>query len=295
MALYHICQVHPNSRIHVVSGYDEVTETVLWGLRALGHAASYAVNHFRPDAINIVFGAHNISLDLLKTLRPDTIIYNLEQMYGIYGAELTEDNLIRIREVYDWAAANRTIWDYSQKNIEAVKGANPDANILHVPIAYAPILERVKPAQEQDIDILFIGMPHQYRLEVYREICERWLKAIFVCGLYGESRDELIGRSKLVMNIGAGVDNGIFSIVRSSFFLANRKAVVADVTPNMHIEADIQGAIRFATREQIALACADLLANDEERKALELEGYEIFRRRDIRGFLLKALSAAPTS
>jgi hypothetical protein len=292
MALFHLCQINPNSRIHVIAGYDEVAETVLWGLRNLGHAASYAVNRIRPEAINIILGAHNMGLDYLQTLGKNTIIYNLEQMHGLYGEALKEDNLIRIRELYDWAGANLTVWDYSQKNIDGLKSANPAANAYHVPIAYAPALERIKPADEQDIDILFIGMPHEYRLDIYRELCERWLSSIFVCGLYGESRDGLIARSKLVMNISAGVDNSVFSVVRSSYFLANRKAVVADLFLNMHIEADMREAVRFVHREQLAVTCAQLLGDETERKALEERGYEIFRRRDIRRILMTALSAA---
>lgn len=292
MAQFHICQIHPDSRIHVVAGYEEVIQTISWGLGQLGHPVSYAINNIRHDATNIIFAAHNVGLDFLRAMRKDTIIYNLEQMYGLYERELTEDNLIRFREVFDWAAANLTVWDYSQKNITAVKSANADANILHVPIAYAPILEKVKPAVKQDIDMLFIGMPHEYRLGIYQEICQRWFSSVFVCGLYDEARDGLIARSKLVMNISAGVDNSIFSVVRSSYFLANRKAIVADLFPNMYIEGDMRQAIRFVPREEIAFACNDLLNDEAGRRAMEERGYEIFRRRDIRAILMTALSSA---
>lgn len=293
MASFHVCQIIPDTMIHVMAGYDDVTASIVWGLRSLGHAASYAVNYIRPDATNIIFGAHNIQLDVVKTLRRDTIIYNLEQMYGLYKGPLGWEKLERFREMFDWSCENLTVFDYSRRNVEAVKAHNPDASIQYVPIGYAPILTRIDRPEEQDIDILFVGMPHEFRLSVFKDLCEKWFSSVFLCGMYGKQRDEMIGRSKLVMNISAGTPGSIFSIVRASYFLANSKAVVADLYADIDMEPDMPLAVKFAPPDQIAGVCAYLLENNDYRFEAESVGFEMFRRRDIREILTKALANVP--
>ncbi len=295
MRSFHVCQIFPQKAIHVVSGYDDVTATLVWGLRQMGYPTSYAVNYIHPDATNIVFGAHNLHLDVVKSLRPDTIIYNLEQMFGLYGHQgpLQWGNLDAFRAMFDWCCANLAVFDYSRRNVEAVKAHNPDASIQYVPIGYAPILSRIDKPEEQDIDILFIGMPHEFRISVFKELCEAWFSSVFLCGMYGPKRDELIGRSKLVMNISAGTAGSIFSIVRASYFLANQKAVVADLYPDIDLEPDMPLAVRFATPDQLVGACAYLLQNDDKRAEAEAIGFEMFRRRDIRVILTQALANVP--
>lgn len=294
MGNYHVCQIVPEKTMHVIAGYDDVTTTIVWGLRSLGHAASYGINHVRPDATNIIFGAHNLQLDVLKSFRRDTIVYNLEQMYGLYQRPLGWKKLEQFRETFDWAAENLTIFDYSRRNVEAVLTHNPASSIQYVPIGYAPILTRIAKPEEQDIDILFIGMPHEFRLSVFKDLCEKWFSTVFLCGLYGEKRDEIIGRSKIVMNISAGTPNSIFSIVRASYFLANRKAVVADIYPEIDMEPDMPIAVKFAAPDQIAGVCSYILKNDDYRAEAEAIGFEMFQRRDIREILSKALAAVPS-
>lgn len=293
MGNFHVCQIAPENQIHVLAGYDDVTAAVLWGLRSLGHAASYAVNRFRPDATNIVFGAHGVRLDVLKGLRSDTIIYNLEQMYGLYRGPLETERLRQLRAMFDWSCANLTVFDYSRRNVEAAKAHNPEASIQYVPVGYAPILSRIAKPEEQDIDILFIGMPHEFRLSVFKALCEKWFTSVFLCGMYGEKRDDMIARSKIVMNISAGTPGSIFSIVRASYFLANRKAVVADLYPDIDLEPDMPIAVKLTPPDQIAGVCADLLKDPDLRAETEAIGFEMFRRRDVCEILKKALAEIP--
>jgi hypothetical protein len=61
--------------------YQEVSETVGWGLQQLGHEVTHSVNCTSPNATNIIFGAHRASNFIFSA--PDgTICYNLEQLRG---------------------------------------------------------------------------------------------------------------------------------------------------------------------------------------------------------------------
>jgi hypothetical protein len=59
---------------------------------------------------------------------------------------------------------------------------------------------------------------------------------------------------------------GIFQVVRVSYLLANRKAVIADIDPGMFVEPDLQEAVCLTRLDMVADACASLLDNESERK-----------------------------
>ena len=109
-------------------------------------------------------------------------------------------------------------------------------------------------------------------------------------GLYGAARDELISRAKVVLNINLYAQMRIFEIVRVSYLLANRKAVVADLDPKTSVEDDIRGAVRFASSlKELMDLCAKLVSDDSERHALEERGFACMSRRDIKVILERAL------
>lgn len=286
----HITQIVPTDIVHVFSGYQEVIDTLLWGAQELGYEATFAFNALRPDARNIVFSAHNASIDLLKSFPPDTIIYNLEQSWGMFLPLQGEDTMPHLRESYDFMRKTFMFWDYSTKNVEAMLTVDSPMPARHVPIGYAPVLQRIPKPAEQDIDVLIYGYPHDYRLNLFEKLCAQWKKCVFACGVYGAMRDDLIGRSKIVLNITGGHDESIWPIVRGSYLLANRKLVVADLQPLLHIEGDMMHAVKFATTEQLPWICHEWINNDAARADAEEQGFQVMARRDIRDILTMALA-----
>ena len=81
----------------------------------------------------------------------------------------------------------------------------------------------------------------------------------------------------------------IFEVVRVSFLLANRKAVISVLDPDTVIEDDLRPAIAATTTENLVQAVERLVADEPARRTLEERGYEIFRRRDVRKYLAAAL------
>lgn len=274
---YHVTHITCNGQAHGLNGYREVVESVIWGLRELGHSVQSGEDVFSESATNIIIGAQMLEMDVVRKLPPSTIVYNFEQLRG---AALVKPSLVH-------AAANFKIWDYSGGNLDVWRGLNADCRV--VPVGYAEPLTRIPRAPVQDIDVLMYGSPGPDRLDAFYHLCQSGLKTVFVCGLYGKARDELIARSKLIVNINLYTAK-IFEIVRVSYLLANRKAVVADIDPDTFIEDDIRAGVCVAAPSMLVDQCYDLVCNESRRRAVEEAGFEVIRNRDIRPILEAALA-----
>jgi hypothetical protein len=278
---FHLTHIVPNPKLHIYFGHREIIETVQWGLINLGHEVTYAVNQFRNDVVNIVFGAQALGIPALQALPQGTIVYNLEQIAGYEPEEL--------RESLTYCAHNFTVWDYSEFNLPTWTAMNPKTPIVHVPIGYAPILSRIEKPADQDIEVLFYGGPGGNRLRIFYDLCQKLVRAVFVHGLYGASRDSLIARSKLVLNVNQHPRTNVFEMARVSYLLSNRKAVVSDFSYSTKIEYDLNDVIVLAATDRVVEECLQLLADDARRTKLEESGYEFMTKRDIRGFLSVAI------
>lgn len=277
------------NQLHVLQGYQEIIDSLLWGLRELGYDASYSPDSFRPGARHIIFRGDAARIPLLKELPADTIFYNLEQSYRLFTNSSDAEQHPPLIESFTYIKQNFELWDYSTKNIEAMSSIPSTKPNKYVPIGFAPIWECIKNQENQDIDVLIYGMPHDYRLEVFKALCQMGLKCLFLCGFYGAARDELIGRAKIILNLSSGETESIFPVVRASYLLANRKLVLADFQPHLHYEIDMARAVLFCATENIPLACKHILDNDSERRQIEENGYNIISCRNIRDILRRAL------
>ncbi|MGD0958329.1 MAG: hypothetical protein ABSB19_00835 [Methylomonas sp.] len=281
MAKFHLAHYIPNPRLHGLKGYSEVIETVRWGLEKLGHQVSYAVNGINNSATNIIFGGQMLPIDYLRQLPPDTIIYNFEQTRGLAPDQIREEIL--------YIAKAFRVWDYSSANLAAWNEIGcRDAKI--VPVGYAPILTRINKPKVQDIDVLFFGLSGEKRLSAFHNLSNAGLSTVFISGLYGDARDKLIARSKLVLNINLYDMSRIFEIARVSYLFANKKAVVSIFEPETYIEDDIRSGIKFTDADMLVEDCIHLLEQDAERIRYEQYGFNLFSSRDIRKILGEALA-----
>jgi hypothetical protein len=282
-AAFHVVHVVPDPRLHGLLGHREVIETLEWGLTALGHRTTTAVNAFAPDAVNVVVGFQMLSAAELEAAPPGTIVYNFEQLAGLDPDALKPAYLVAARRLH--------VWDYSEHNLPTWERLRPAHRVVHVPVGYAPLLARIPCDVPQDLDVLFYGVPGQRRLAVFSELCRTGARCVFACGLYGESRDGLIARTKLVLNVDLNDARRVFEVVRVSYLLANAKAVVSTLRPHTLVEPDLRDAVAFAPADRIAATCVELLANEPARRDLERRGEAAFRARDVRAILARALAA----
>lgn len=280
--LFHIVHIVPDPRYHGLQGYREVIETLHWGLTELGYSATTGVNAFSPQRrINIVIGGQMLQPEHFKELPANTIFYNLEQMARTDPAHFKPSI---------WTIASRFgVWDYCQENLEAWRQCNANCRPVLVPIGWYPGLKKIPKRTEEDIDVLFYGSANESRFEIFKQICDQGFKAMYVSGFYGGARDELIARSKIVLNLNRYPRTRVFEVVRVSYLLANEKAVVSDIYPDSIIEEDLRSAVALTPREKILEECARLLGDDSARAEMAARGRRIMERRDIRGILRTAL------
>ncbi|MEO8136461.1 MAG: hypothetical protein ABI831_21105 [Betaproteobacteria bacterium] len=276
---FHLAHIVPGKMFHGLNGYKEVIDTVQWGLQQLGHSAEYGLNTFSTTATNIVFGWQMLEMDTLNDLPPETIAYNLEQGRG-WTAE-------GVKPQFRIVAQRLKVWDYSAGNalLWTSLGAR---EVCVVPVGYAPILKRIPKPPVQEIDVLFYGSTGQDRLNAFHGLYQTGLTTVFVAGLYGVARDELIARSKLIVNINLYALSKMFELVRVSYLLANRKAVVAVVDADTLIDQDLRSAVRISPPAQLAEDCVRLASDDAARASLEEAGFVVIEKRDIRQILQRA-------
>ena len=263
--------------------YRELAETLVYGFRRIGYEAETAFNAFDPGVVNVAMHAHELPPALLERLPPSTVIYNLEQI---------DDR------TWDWAPALKVllsryeVWDYSQRNIARLKGLAP--RICRLPIGTEPEMTRIPRAPEQDIDVLFYGTVSERRRPILQAISDAGLKLHVAFGVYGAERDALIARSKVVLNI-AQVEGRVFEIVRVSYLLANRKAVVSEVSETTDMEANLADAICGVRYDGLVEACRALVASVAQRRALEQRGYQRMSARRQHTYIRKLLRARQTA
>lgn len=278
---FHIVNIVPQPELHPLYGHAEVIESIKWGLNDLGYKVTTALNTIDPKSTNIICGAQMLSQDAIEALPDSTIVYNLEQVSEL---NLAANPIAR-------AIAQRCqIWEYSQGNFAKWQELNPKHDLIYVPIGWAPVLDRLGKPQLQDIDVLIYATPGQLRLQIFYELCMRGLACVFVCGLYGQARDDLIARAKIVLNVNGAERNRVFEMVRVSYLLTNAKAVVANLQFGRNVEPGLDTAVAFFPEEQLAEGCISLVRNDLARRDLEIRGQAFMRRRSVTPILRNALN-----
>jgi hypothetical protein len=274
MGKFQVIVVRPQGYLHS-EAFRELAETLQLGLASLGHTAQIQENLFDPGATNILLGAHLLSPQQAMLVPSGSVIYNLEQLNG---ADLPA--------IYYELASHQQVWDYSLENLEKWNTMACAFPPVHVPLGYVPELTRIPAAHMQDIDVLFYGSLNERRNLILNALRDAGAKVRAQFGVYGKERDELIGRSKIILNIHF-YNTMVFEIVRVSYLLANSKAVVSESSPVM--EEGLADSVRSLPYDSLVEGCLSLLGNEEERRRLEAHGLEWFSKRNESDILANAL------
>jgi hypothetical protein len=261
-------------RFNILMSYREVIESLRWGFSDLGYDCTVRENTIDHSALNIVFGwqvlIHIGQLDLLPK---GSILYNLEQF-----CDYTVDEYEYVLGLLN----DFIIWDYSEANL-AWWRAIGISNTCYAKISYSPSLSRL-PSVNRDIDFLFYGSLGSMRLKALQAI-QKYRSIVFLGNVWGEQRDSFIARSKIILNPQENnPKKPIFEIVRVSYLLANKKAVLCQLPANfdLHIEADMKTSLIFDNAENLSLIADFLLESPSELEAYAEYCYSVFEKRDVR-------------
>jgi hypothetical protein len=258
---FHLTIMRPDGPGRFYSqAFNEVAETLSYGLVHLGHQVSHKANGFVPGVQNIVLGPQFVKPE---TPFPEgTILYNLEQIGGnpnmLMAAELSE---------------RYVLWDYSPANVAYWHEHGIEAQC--VPIGYVPELTRIPPRPRPDIDVLFYGSLNARRKKVL-DALEADKLTVLTLQRFGAARDEAISRSKLVINIHYYDSPRLFEWVRVSYLLSNLKAVVCENSDDFPIA--LLGGVASVSYAGLVPACHRLLDDVEARFQLQERGFHLFSR-----------------
>ena len=276
MSRFHITLVRPEGFLHT-EAFREVAETLQFGLQSIGHLAHIQENAVDATATNVLLGAHLLSPEDALMVPPGSIVYNLEQLGG--------PNLPK--QFYE-LALRQQVWDYSRQNLQKWNAMNCGCPPVHVPLGYVPELSRIGVAPLQDIDVLFYGSLNERRARIVKALKDAGAKVHATFGVYGKHRDEFIARSKIVLNVHF-YDAKIFEIVRVSYLLANSKAVVTECCPDTEMEKELAESVLGCPYDSLVKSCLSLLQNEEQRRQLEIRGFQRFSQQKESDILTKAL------
>lgn len=255
--------LQPSGYSHV-HAFDEVIISLFHGLSARGVSPRVTTNEISLVSPTIVFGWHLLPPEVIRSLPKTVIIYNLEQLYS--GSPMVSPSQI------DSLAVHR-VWDYSASNCR--KLVEIGSSVAHVPFGYVKELERVMDAPEHPIDVLFYGSLTPRRVKVLDDLVRQGIVVSRVFNCYGRQRDELIARSKIVLNIH-NHPSSILETPRVGYLLANKRLVVSERDAATEVPAEYEGVVAFAEYGELVQRCADLLDDAESRLAIARAGYARF-------------------
>ena len=271
---------HPPGYSHA-EALNEAMDFFLYSLRGLGCEADRTENEILTAGCNILFCAHLLGDGMAVGLPANCIVYNTEQIES--GSSFDSSGYRGLLRRY-------VVWDYSARNVERLAPLLGHRRVYHVPVGYVPELTRIERREPQDIDVLFYGSLNERRQRVIAALEAAGARVHCAFGVNGAERDGLIARSRLVLNMHYFPTN-ISEIIRVSYLLANRTAVVSERAPGTEIVPELSDAMAFATYERIVETCMSLLRDDPARRALAERAFDRFGRLDYRDELARAMRA----
>ena len=186
-----------------------------------------------------------------------------------------------------------TTWDYSAKNAARYPGLGLLTPKV-VPIGFVPELCRIASSEEEDIDVLFYGSLNPRRRKVIEALRAQGLKVEAPYGVYGEARNRLIARAKVVLNVHF-YEAKVFEVVRVSYLLANGRCVVSERGAEEDEERRFEEGVCFAAYPGLVEACRRLVKDPEARRGLKEAGRALMMQRDEASYLRDALGEPPAA
>ena len=203
------------------SAFEDIVQGLSEAIQDLGFQVEIISKIIDPSYsdLYIMFGLNKYQ----GPLPPKYIAYQLEQ---------TGENLGRnwFKKKYIKLLRNAvSVWDYSIKNIQNLKQYGI-RGVEYVPFAYMLCLDNISrvPESEKDIDVLFYGSSSIRRENIMTKLKEKGLKIYFGGNnLWGEKRNQLISRSKIVLNIHY-YKEPILETTRLSHLITNQSFVISE-------------------------------------------------------------------
>jgi hypothetical protein len=280
MKRFAVTVVSPPGYVHSAA-FHEVAESLHYALLELGHDCVLTTQGNLEGRQHIVLGA-NLLPSHPMALSEGAILYNLEQVDD--GSRWFPPRLIAVFQ-------RHTVWDYSPRNAAALRARG--VNVAHVvPIGYTHELTRIAPAGERDIDVLFYGGLNPRRQLIIDAMRASGLEVVTATGVYGEQRDSLIARAKVVLNVHF-YEAKVLEMVRITYLLANRCTVLSETSADPEEDSSLAGSVAFADYGNLVEEAGRLVRDEALRHQLAEQGYRSIVARPMAGYVQQALLSTP--
>ncbi|MFT3815059.1 MAG: methyltransferase domain-containing protein [Acidovorax sp.] len=276
-----IALVQPAGYVHSGALW-EAAEGIRLALNALGKEARFG-NFNEPCDALLVFGAHLLPENF--PLPAHTVLYNLEQLVDPFWRQNPQN------QAYLKCLQQHRVWDYSSSNV-AFLASQGHTGATHIPLGYVPELAQVPALPVEDIDVLFYGSLNPRRQQVLDALRARGLKVEHLFGVYGEARDAVIARAKVVLNVHFYAAK-LFEIARVSYLLTNGKAVVCEDSVMDAEDEFLRDGMVYVPYEGLVDACVALVGDEQRRRHLARQGHAVFSSRRQVDTLAAALGLPP--
>lgn len=274
--------VRPAGNPHA-EAFRELAEALQYGLEALGIPVRLKSATEPSTEPAFVLGWHLLDAAERASLPDGSILYNLEQL-DAQNAPL-RDQLVQLAERFE-------IWDYSPRNASILRLAGLQTPIPLLAVGYAPVLTRIDAKVPRDLDVLFYGSINPRRALIIQALQARGLRVHAAFGVYGEERDALIARAKVVLNLHY-YESNIFEMVRVSYLLANGKPVVAECARTTEVDKGLREGVKLVPYDRLVEACVELVADEAEQRRLGARGLEVIRALPQEKLLREAAASSP--
>ncbi len=261
---------------------SEISEILTGGLNDLGHACRIQMFTLEPSCINIVLPAVLFPSDALDRVPPSTIFYNVEGLQ-----HLTQANQSAMMAILE---RGLPVWDFGRENFGWYQAAGFGDAPAYLPLGYSTAIDRLErlPWEDRKIDVMFFGRLSQRRLDILARLMASSLSIGIFANLFGEARDNLISRAKVVVDIPA-VAPFVAENPRLVFCASNQKLCVSE-RPAYPLDPRWSEAVSFVAFEEIVSTCEDLARDRDVALAREEQAYEAMRSMPMAGLLEAALA-----
>jgi hypothetical protein len=277
-----VYQVSPSGYPHAAA-FDEVALALHYGLKGLGLNAPLVKRVEDVQGTPIVVGANLLgkfvdTLHVVGELPDDAILFNLEQIDA--ESDWMTDTYLNLLNRF-------RVWDYSPGNIDKLGTMGIEVEGL-CRIGHAAELARIDQNVVEDIDVLFYGGLNSRRSTVLQALRDRGLNVVVAANCFGEARDQLVARAKIVLNIHF-YQAKVLEIVRISYLLSNGQCVVSETGVDAAEEAVFQDAIAFSSYEGLVDRCVELAQDTPQRQRIARRAKSLFSSMKQSDFLAELI------
>jgi hypothetical protein len=253
------------------------------------------LNEIGGDDILIIF-SHDI-------FNPQNILTRLlEAKYKILIINTENYKFEHIEELFE--SINRknniNLIDYNIVNINYIKKKYNEIKLHFLPLLYNPYLEQIYNQKyikysDRPIDILFCGSEGTRRRPILKQIRKNFKVHSVHHALNINLQNDVVSKSKIIINVFSYEHNKIFDYYRNSYLLANKCLLISEYPTNidLSIEKNLIGfedhLIFFNLENHQEVFNKYLSLNDEEYSLLVNKQYDWFKKNNDMGEYSKGI------